>query len=127
MAVPHLRARRLSAAALALVALTAVAGCRGSGAGLDEASYIDAMTRLSLANAQYLDDARRDSARAAVLEDLGVSAEALVAFAERHGADVARMTRIWETIRLRVDSIQRPPPPDSAGSEGGLRRPEADS
>lgn len=80
-----------------------------------------------MANARFLDDARKDSARAAVLDELGIPAEALVAFAERHGDDVARMTRIWETIRLRVDSIQRPPPPDSAASEGGLRRPEGGS
>jgi len=116
--------RRLSLRGFASVAAIAAAaagfGCDREPAGLEADVYVEAMARLTYADIQLFDEDRLDSARVAILSELDTSAEALVAFAERHGDDVAYMHAIWTRIRQRVDSLEAPPlrvaPGDSASA-----------
>lgn len=125
MAVPDLGpGRRLTPrpVAVALAALTALATASACGPprdGLDEETYVEVMAHLTVAGIRHVDEDRADSARAHVLDRFGVPPEELVAFAERHGDDVAYMTEIWQAIQARVDSLDRGPGADE--TEGGLR------
>lgn len=102
--------RRLSLRRPALVASLAAgvlaAGCDRQPAGLDPDVYVEAMARLSFADIQLFEEARLDSARRVILDELGVTAADLVAFAERNGEDVGLMQELWGRIRERVDSLE---------------------
>lgn len=99
------------------------AGCDRDAAGLDEDVYVEAMTRLTYADILLFEEDRLDSARVAILEELGTSAEELVAFAERHGDDIAYMHGIWTRIRERVDSLENVSPDSAAAPDRDLAAP----
>ena len=104
----RLEGRRLSRRIPALLAITLsglTAGCAEPTGPIADEVYVEAMTRLSYAHTKFPDSARRDSARVAVFEDLRITPDDLVAFAERWGDDPARMFRLSELIRTRVDSL----------------------
>ena len=67
-----------------------------------------------------------DSLEKVIGTEEGVTADDLFEFARDAGRDPARMGRLWEVIRLRVDSI-RPPDEEEAETDqapprGGIRR-----
>jgi len=107
------------AAAFATLALAAA--CRREPAGLDPDVYVEAMARLSYADIVLFERARVDSARAAILSDLGVTAAELVAFADRNGDDIARMQAVWGRIRDRVDSLEATAAAGDTVDAGGAR------
>lgn len=99
---------------------------------IDDSLYVEIMTRLVVVR-DSMDDIRLpywsqqqalDSVEAAVETEYGVTADDLFRFARSTGRDPARMKRLWETIRTRVDSV-RPDdsaPGDSAAEEDARRR-----
>ena len=67
-----------------------------------------------------------DSVEQVIASEEGVTADDLFEFARDAGRDPARMGRLWEDIRQRVDSL-RPPDEeeertDQAPARGGARR-----
>jgi len=88
-----------------LLGLVGGLGCGEPAGVMDEASYIEVMARLSVAQADYIDPARSDSAKLAVLDELGVDPRDLLAFSDRYGGDIERMRRLWHLISARVDSL----------------------
>jgi len=125
VAVPdRIASERLIRRVLGPVVLLLVAGwaaaCDHEPAGLDEDVYVEAVARLTLADLLLFEEERLDSARIAILEELGTSAGELVAFAERHGDDIAYMHGIWTRIRERVDSVENVPPDSIAAPDSGL-------
>ncbi|MFQ5889230.1 MAG: hypothetical protein ACE5JR_04160 [Gemmatimonadota bacterium] len=93
-----------------------------SHAGLTDSAYVELLARLVLVEATTPAVgpplARRqaeDSARAAILEEHGVSPDSLIRFAEIAGRDPARMQALWEAIAARVDSLT-PGMPASQGA-----------
>ena len=110
---------RLVAALSLLMALTTASACGDSTTGLSDDEYIEIVARLTWSRVQYVDTARDDSLRAAVLDEFGVTGAELIEFADVHGPDVNRMERIWEAVRLRVEELDGLRPTD--GREGMLR------
>lgn len=82
------------------------AGCSEPTGPIGDLVYVEIMARLSYAEARYLVPERADSARSAVLEESGLTAQDLFDYVERHGADVDKMFAIQERIRARVDSLE---------------------
>lgn len=114
---------------LALLAASVLwAGCGERAGGLDDDTYVALMARLNYARERYANTAEDDSARAAVLDEFGVSGDQIEAFTERHGRDPQRMARLWERIRRDVDALHGVPPPESqvdgAGNRPGERQVE---
>ena len=72
---------------------------------MTEESYVEVMAQLSVAQSRYIDEARSDSAKLVILDDLEVPSEDLVAFSELYGGDVGMMNRLWRRIAERVDSL----------------------
>jgi len=103
------------------VLLTAglVAGCSGETTGLNEDTYVEVMARLSLSRTRSLGTPTDDSTRAAVLEEFGLTGRDLEDFAERYGDDLTRMARLWDLIRVRVDSLDHTV---DTSQHGGLLR-----
>lgn len=111
-------------ASVAVLVLTGcAAGCDGEPAGLDSDVYVEAMARLTFADIMLFEEDRLDSARVAILAELGTDAEELVAFAERHGDDIAYMQRVWTRIRDRVDSLERTQVDSAAAADSGFATP----
>ncbi len=92
--------------AVLVMVLMASAACSGSPPTVEPGVYIEVMARLSMAESRFLDSARADSARRAVLEEYGVDPEALVTFSERYGGDVEFMTGLWRRIEAVVESLE---------------------
>ncbi len=103
---------------------------------MNDSVYIEIMTRLVLVkdsmtsiNLPYWSQQYElDSVEAVIAAEEGVTADDLFEFARVAGRDPSRMGRLWETIRLRVDSIR--PPDEEAGEaeqapvrRGNRRRP----
>lgn len=109
---------RALASIAVLVAAAFGSACDREPAGLDPEVYVEAIARLTFADIMLFEEARLDSARVAIVSELGTSAEELVAFAERHGDDIAYMHEIWTRIRQRVDSLEQIPP-DSVPADSG--------
>lgn len=107
---------------IALLCAAGSAACEREPAGLDEDVYVEAVARLTFADILLFEEDRLDSARVAILAELGTTGEELVAFAERHGDDIAYMHEIWTRIRERVDSLERGPL-DSIPADSGLATP----
>lgn len=79
---------------------------------LSDSSYIEVMARLARVRAESTprDSVRTDSARRAVLAELGVDTSDLSGYAARYGEDAAHMMEIWTAINQRVlalDSLER--------------------
>jgi len=72
---------------------------------MDEDSYVEIMAQLSAAQADYIEPERADSAKLALLDELGVDPDDLVAFSARYGDDIERMSELWRRISVRVDSL----------------------
>jgi hypothetical protein len=89
------------------IALTAtlVLACDTPRTTIDDAVFVEAMAQLASANRRFPDTARSDSAAQAILQDLALSRDHLVAFAEAFGEDTERMFRLFEAIRVRTDSL----------------------
>lgn len=123
MALPHLApierlragvgGRRLSGLVALIAAAMSAAACTGRPAELDEQTYIEVMAQLTWSRSRYMDTPADDSIRAAVLEEYGLSGDALMDFADRHGDEVVRMDRIWEEIRARVAVLDGAPTPEN--------------
>ena len=109
-------------AMLALLAAGVVwGGCGERAGGLDDDTYVALMARLNYARERYANTAADDSARAAALDEFGVSGEQIEAFTERHARDPQRMARLWERIRREVDALHGVPPPESEADGAGNR------
>ena len=107
---------------LALLAAGVLAGgCGEPAGGLNDDTYVEVMARLNYARERYANTAEDDSARAAVLHEFGVSGEQITAFAERHGGDPQRMSRLWERIRREVEALHGIEPPESQADGAGNR------
>jgi hypothetical protein len=110
VALPYRVARRrLSAAARPLSVLAfliASAACRGPTGPIDDDVYVEVMSRLSAVEARLVDRARLDSARAAIFSQWGVTGDELVDYSTQFGGDLARMTRLWDRIRVTADSLE---------------------
>lgn len=112
-------------------------GCSGAPEDdrvVNDSVYVEIMTRLVLVkdsmvsiNLPYWSQQHElDSVETVIAAEEGVTADDLFEFARDAGRDPARMGRLWEVIRLRVDSI-RPPDEeeaetDQAPARGGTRR-----
>jgi hypothetical protein len=68
-------------------------------------TYVDLRVAALESDSQLLGD----SERVDVLERNGVTAEALVRFAEVHGPDLEFMRDVWNDVELRMDAL-RPEP-----------------
>ena len=60
------------------------AGCAKPPEVMDEDSYVEIMAQLSAAQADYIEPERADSAKLALLDELGVDPDDLVAFSVRY-------------------------------------------
>jgi len=92
---------------------------------MDDASYVEVMARLSAVQADYIDPARSDSAKLALLDELGVDPQDLVAFSKRYGGDIERMNELWRLIATRVDSLGAEEMREMSGNPDAAR-PEGD-
>ncbi len=93
---------------------------RTDAATIDEDRFVAVMARLEeLRRSPFPDsepevrEARLDSARAALLEEQGVSAEQLMRFSDAVGGDPVRMQELAERVAATVDSMR-----DAAAAEG---------
>ncbi len=98
------------------------AACGSGFQGLDPEVYVEIMGQLSYAESRYLDEDRADSARVAILNDLGVTGEDLVAFSEHYGEDLDVMRSLWEKIQALVDSLETAGGEFDGVEEGNPRR-----
>ncbi len=101
---------------------------------VNDSVYVEVMTRLVLVkdsmtsiNLPYWSQqSELDSVETMIAVEEGVTADDLFEFARVAGRDPARMGRLWEVIRQRVDSIRPPdeeePETDQAPARGGDRR-----
>ncbi len=114
---------RMGRAILVLLAASLVAGGCGGGraSSLDEDTYVQVMAHLNYARERYANTAEDDSARAAVLEEFGVSGPQIEEFTSRHGGDPQRMNRLWEQIRREVEVLHGVQPPESQADDAGNR------
>ncbi len=101
------------------IACASGAACNGTTTALSEDQYVEVVARLTWSRVQFEGTPQDDSLRAAVLEEFGVTGAELLEFADRHGAEVDRMERIWEAVRLRVEALDGTR--DSDGRDGMLR------
>lgn len=92
-------------AVLLLVCLALLAGCGRSAdaTGLDDDRFIDVMVQLRRAAERTRGEPdsfppRRDR----ILGDAGVTQEQLLEYVETHGADIARMAAVWDSINRRL-------------------------
>lgn len=99
---------------LLVLLLGACAGPERSPAPVPDSTYVEVMARLSRVrsgrvdpDADSLAPGKADSLRRRILEEHGVSASDLEQFARVVGDEPARMQRLWERIRARVDSLQK--------------------
>jgi hypothetical protein len=113
-------------AALLLLPAT-VPGCSGAPEDdhvVNDSVYVEVMTRLVLVkdsmvaiNLPYWSQqSELDSLEKVITSEKGVTANDLFEFSRDAGRDPARMGRLWEVIRQRVDSI-RPPDEEEAGTD----------
>lgn len=95
----------------------ALAACsRMDGGGvMDDSTFVTTMAQLSAIEQRYeLTDAARDSARRQVLQEQGLTADALERQARAYGDDPQRATAIWRAINRKMLRLRRGP-----GEEGG--------
>ncbi|WP_419166338.1 hypothetical protein [Candidatus Palauibacter sp.] len=113
---------RRGRAILVLLAASLLAGGCGDRVGsLDEDTYVQVMAHLNYARERYANTAEDDSARAAVLEEFGVSGPQVEEFTSRHGSDPQLMNRLWERIRREVEVLHGVQPPESQADDAGNR------
>jgi hypothetical protein len=99
----------------------AVAACtRASGeAVMDDSTFVATMARLSALEQRYeLNEAARDSAREAILQEQGLTTDALERQARSYAADPGRAAAIWREISRRSVRGARSAR-ESDGGEGG--------
>ncbi len=101
---------------------------------VNDSVYVEVMTRLVLVkdsmvsiNLPYWSQQHElDSLETVIAAEEGVAADDLFEFARDAGRDPERMGRLWEVIRMRVDSIRPPDEEDAetdqAPARGGTRR-----
>ena len=80
-------------------------GCSAPVGPIGDDVYVEVMSRLAHVHAQFIDPARADSARRAVLDEIGIAPQDLVGFAVVFGGDPEKMLWLHERIRARVDSL----------------------
>jgi hypothetical protein len=98
--------RRAFSVMLCVILGAQMAACSvGDALALSDDTYVRVMAEL-LAVSDFSAGESADSARAAVLERIGVSEEQVLAFAEGAGRDPERMERLWTAIQALVDSAQ---------------------
>jgi hypothetical protein len=111
--------------AVLLLLPATVPGCSGAPEEdrvVNDSVYVEVMTRLVLVkdsmvsiNLPYWSQQHElDSLETVIASEEGVTADDLFEFARDAGRDPERMGRLWEVIRLRVDSIR---PPDEEEAE----------
>lgn len=115
-ASPTLGALLLGALGLAAACAPAEPETRG----LSDSLYVAVMARLTAIDRDLARRApeRADSARRAVLARHGVSAEALRAYAARHGDDPAHLAEIWRAVQATADTLMGTVPADVAPDSG---------
>lgn len=88
----------------------AMAACsRMDGGGvMDDSTFVTTMAQLSAIEQRYeLTDAARDSARRRVLQEQGLTVDALERQARAYGDDPRRATAIWRAIDRKRLRLQR--------------------
>lgn len=118
----------------AVISAYACSGAPDEDRVVNDSMYVEIMTRLVLVkdsmvsiNLPYWSQQHElDSVEQVIASEEGVTADDLFEFARDAGRDPARMGRLWEDIRQRVDSL-RPPDEeeertDQAPARGGARR-----
>ena len=96
----------------ALVACTRMDGR----AVMDDSTFVTAMARLHVIERKYqLSDAGRDSLRRAVLQEQGLTLEALERQARHYAGDPARASEIWKAINKKTLTLTAA---DTLSSEG---------
>jgi len=86
----------------------AIASCAraGGGAAIDDSTFVATVARLHAIERRYeLSSAARDSLRRAVLQEQGLSADALERQARHYADDPARASAIWGAISRKTASI----------------------
>lgn len=82
-----------------------LAGC-GGGAGsgtVDTDRFIDVVVALRSAAVELRHDtAAYDQRKDRILHDAGITEGELRAYVEHHGADLAHMAHVWQTINARM-------------------------
>lgn len=103
---------------IALVALIGIAGCRrgGASAGVSDSTFVAAIAELHAINADTsLDSTARAAARRRVLQERGVTGDALERAARAMAEDPEHALAVWTAIDHRVrDTTTRRPTNDSS-------------
>lgn len=73
---------------------------------LDREAFVETYAALRLAALQSPSGVVSDSDRDRVLAERGTSAEALLAFVERHGEDLVFMEEVWEEAQEAIREVQ---------------------
>lgn len=93
---------------LALVALLTLVGCRSSEDSsppgvLDREAFVEVYVALRKAALTSPDAELPEEERDRILEEFGVGADDLIAFAEAHGRDPDYMVEVWREIEERLN------------------------
>ena len=88
-----------------LVLMLGVIGCdrRGSGAGLDDSTFVATMAELRRVHGDSaISAAQRDSARAKVLQTRGLTPDELDTYAAALAEDPERAVAVWQALERKV-------------------------
>ena len=99
----------------------AIAACAKTDrpAVMDDSTFVTAMARLHVIDRNYqLTGAARDSLRRAVLQEQGLTSEALERQARHYSANPAHASAIWGAINAKTRDLTA----DTTTAEGRLRR-----
>lgn len=87
---------------------------------LDRDTFVDAYVELRIAALLRSQPALEGAVKDSVLQDIGVTEEELLTFADVHGDDLAFMRDVWGDVSARLESIDYmpldAPDPDSTGA-----------
>jgi len=104
-----------SLGALVVAVSTALAGC-GSPTPegvIDREAFIDAYVELRIAALETDSSKVAATDRDAILADIGVTEDDMLAFVRAHAADLEFMRDVWNEVELRMDQ-----PPAEVADEG---------
>ena len=99
----------LGVCAVMLVPLIA-GGCdTGPEDAITREAFVEVYVALRVAELRAPDRVISEEARERVLAEHGVTAEALVGFAENHGADIVFMDGVWSEIERKLKELRSKP------------------
>ncbi|MCY4399447.1 MAG: hypothetical protein OXE96_08935 [Gemmatimonadetes bacterium] len=101
---------RAAGAALFMAAAVAAAGCEDAGGDtISREQFVEGYVALRVAELRSPGGVIPDDEREAVLAELELIEEDLVAFAETHGGDVGFMEAVWAEVESKLDQLRSQP------------------